>query len=155
MDLTPALLASLQKLQLFVDLSPPQIKRMVSACRQESFEAGAVLCHAGRDSDRMFIIVSGSVDILSSSDTQLAHETAVTTIGETGLLSGETRAATVRVRAAASALVIHKRPLQQLMQDDSGLAIRLYRNAMVLVRKKLIAADQRLERVLRSEDSVE
>ena len=155
MNLTPGLLSSLQKLQLFTDLSPTQVKRMFGICKQEVFAADSVLCRAGDDSDLMYVIISGSVDILGTHDLQLAHEKAVTTIGETGLLSGECRAASVRASTDVSALVIRKRPLLQLMQDDSALAIRLYRNAMVLVRQKLIAADERLERVLRDQEPLE
>ena len=150
MDLSPALLSTLQKLRLFADLSPTQIKRLFATCRQESYDVDTELCRAGTDSDRMYILISGSVEITSASGTVLAHEHAVTTIGETGLLSGETRAATVRVSGAASTLVIKKRALLHLMQDDASLAIRLYRNAMVLVRQKLISADERLESVLRA-----
>lgn len=148
MDLTPALLASLQKLQLFTDLSPTHIKRVFGVCKQESFDTGAELCKAGESSDRMFIIISGVVDILSPQGMKLVTEKAITTIGETCVLSGEQRAATVHVADYVTALVIPKRPLLQLMQDDASIAIRLYRNAMVLVRQKLIAADERLEEVL-------
>lgn len=155
MNLSPALLASLQKLRLFTDLSPTQVKRLFQICKQEAFGAGTVLCRAGDNSALMYIVISGGVDILGPHDLLLAHESAVTTIGETGLLSGETRAATVRASVDVSALVIHKRPLFQLMQDDSAMAIRLYRNAMVLVRQKLIAADERLERVLRGQERPE
>jgi CRP-like cAMP-binding protein len=152
MDLNPGLLASLQKLRLFTDLSPTQVKRVFRVCKQEAYEPGETLCRVGGDSDRMFIIISGSVDILTAKNLPLALEMGVTTIGETGLLSGEPRAATVRVADTVSALVIHKRPLLQLMQDDSTMAIRFYRNTMILVREKLIAADERLEEALQQNE---
>jgi CRP-like cAMP-binding protein len=101
----------------------------------------------------MFIVMSGAVDIRSAKGMVLAREQAVTTIGETGLLSGEVRSATVVVTEPVNALVIGRRPLLQVMQADAALAIRLYRNAMVLVREKLIAADERLEQALKVEES--
>lgn len=155
MELTPLLQATLQKLRLFQDLSPTQIKRVFGTCRQESFDAGVELCRVGAESDRLFIVVAGAVEIRSAKGMLLAREKAVTTIGETGLLSGEVRAATAKVLEPVTALVIGRRPLLLLMQDDATLAIRLYRNAMVLVRQKLIAADERLERVLRGEEPAE
>lgn len=155
MELSPGLLSTLQKLRLFQELSPTQIKRLFAACKQETYEAGTQLCRAGAESDRMFIIASGTVDIRSAQGLLLAREKAITTIGETGLLSGEVRAASVSTTAAVTALVINRRPLLQVMQDDSTLAIRLYRNAMVLVRQKLISADERLERVLKGEEDIE
>lgn len=153
MELTPSLLATLQKLRLFQDLSPTQIKRVFGACKQESFDVDALLCRVGAESDRMFIVLAGAVEIRSGKDLLLGRERAVTTIGETGLLSAEVRAASVKVSEPVTALVIGRRPLQLLMQDDAALAIRLYRNAMVLVRQKLIAADERLERLLQGKES--
>ena len=155
MNLSPKLLSSLQKLRLFQDLSPTQIKRVFATCKQENFEPGAILAKSGADSDRMFIVMSGAVDIRSARDVLLAHEKAVTTIGETGLLSGEVRSATVVVTEAVNALVIGRRPLTQVMKEDATLAIRLYRNAMALVRGKLIAADQRIERLMQGEEQPE
>ena len=51
-----------------------------------------------------------------------------------------------------TSFAIGRRPLLQVMQNDAALAIRLYRNAMVLVREKLIAADLRLESILARQD---
>lgn len=152
MKLSPNLLSSLQKLRLFQGLSPRQIQRVFASCSQETFEPGARLTESGAESDRMFIIVSGAVEIRSARDLLLAREKAVTTVGETGMLSGEVRSATAIVTEAVNALVIGRRPLMQVMQDDATLAIRLYRNAMVLVRGKLIAADQRIESMIQGEE---
>ena len=41
------------------------------------------------------------------------------------------------------------------MKSDITLAMPLYRNAMVLVREKLMAADRRIERLLRGEEEPE
>ena len=155
MNLSPNLLSSLQKLRLFQDLSPTQIKRVFATCKQETYEPGTTLTKSGAESDRMFIVMSGAVDVRSAKDLLLAREKAVTTIGETGLLSGEVRSATVVVTEAVNVLVIGRRPLMQVMQDDATLAIRIYRNAMVLVREKLMAADRRIESVLEGEEEPE
>ena len=150
MDLTTRLLSTLQKLHLFQDLSPTQIKRLFATCQQESFDPGQELCKVGTASENMFIVLTGEVNILSARQVILATESAVTTIGETGLLSGEPRSATVVAHKHTTTFVIGRRPLLQLMQDDAAMAIRLYRNAMVLVRQKLIAADTRIEDALQS-----
>ena len=151
MDLSPAMLATLQKLPLFRDLFPTHLKQLFNTCTQESFETGELLCKAGAVSDRMFILLSGRVAIKSPKGVELAIEEAITTIGETGLLTGERRAATVVAEEPVTALAIPRRPLIQLMQQDSTLAIHMYRNSMVIVRQKLIAADRRLEEVLQKQ----
>ena len=150
MDPSPALLSTLQKLPLFQELSPTQLKNLFRICKQETYEEGARLCEVGTHSDEMFIVLSGSVDIRGSEDGSLAVEKAVTSVGETGLLTGEVRAASVMTVEPVTALVIKRRPLQQLMQQDLPLAIRLYRNAMLIMRQKLIAADVRVEEMLKS-----
>lgn len=151
MELSPAMLATLQKLPLFQDLFPTHLKRLFSTCTQVSFETGELLCKAGSTSDQMFILLSGSVGIRSPRGMTLTTEEALTTIGETGLLTGEQRSATVVAEEPVTALAIPRRPLMQLMQQDSALAIHMYRNSMVIVRQKLIAADRRLEEVLQQQ----
>ena len=151
MELSPAMLATLQKLPLFQDLFPTHLKQLFRTCTQETFETGELLCRAGSVSDRMFILLSGRVGIRSPKGVALTSEKALTTIGETGLLTGERRAATVVAEEPVTALSIPRRPLIQLMQQDSTLAIHMYRNSMVIVRQKLIATDRRLEEVLQKQ----
>ena len=148
MEATPNLLSSLKRLRLFHELAPNQIKRIFAACRQRTIEAGEVMCQAGQDSDRMFVVLAGTISISSPEGTELATEQGVTTTGETGVLSGEVRCATVRAVDEVTALELERRTLLRIMQDDGSLAVRLYRNAMMLVREKLMATNQRLEQAL-------
>lgn len=149
MDVTPNLLNSLKRLRLFHELSPNQIKRIFGACKQRSIEAGDVMCQAGQESDRMFVVLSGTISIASPDGTVLATEEGVTTTGETGVLSGEVRCATVRAVDEVSALEIERRTLLRIMQDDGSLAVRLFRNSMMLVREKLMATNTRVEQLLK------
>lgn len=148
MEVTPYLLSGLKRLRLFHELSPNQIKRLFAACRHRSIEAGEVLCQVGQESDRMFVVLTGTISITSAGGTELARETGVTTTGETEVLSGEVRCATVRAVDAVTALEIERRSLLRIMQGDDGLAVRLFRNAMMLVREKLMATNSRLEQLL-------
>lgn len=81
-------IAALQKVPLFADLSPTQLKRVLIICKQQSYEPGTRLCAAGGESDRMFVLLSGSVAIQSESGSVLVHEEAITTVGEAGVLTG-------------------------------------------------------------------
>ncbi|MEW6753325.1 MAG: cyclic nucleotide-binding domain-containing protein [Candidatus Latescibacterota bacterium] len=147
MALQSSLLSTLQKLDLFQDLSPSQLKVVFGLCQQEVYEEGQLLCKAGADSEKIFILLSGSVRVLTPRGALLVTEEAVTTVGEAGVLTGEKRAATVVADTVVTALSIARRPLTRLMQQDAGLAIRLYRNVLLMVRQKLIAADQRIEQM--------
>ena len=112
-----------EQVPLFVDLSPSQLKRILSICQQERFEAGTVLCRVGGESDRMFVVLSGAVEIQSANGGVLAREAAITTIGETGVLTGKSRSAAVVATAPVSAMVISRRSFLRLVQDDPSVAV--------------------------------
>ena len=152
MKLSPNLLYSLQRLRLFQGLTVTQIKRVFAFCTQSTFGPGMILTEWYR---RRPVVASGAVDIRSAQNRLLAREKAVTTIGETGLLSGEVRSATVVVTEKVTAIVIEREALLKVMKSDITLALPLYRNAMVLVREKLMAADRRIERLLQGEEEPE
>ena len=140
----------LQKLPVFQDLSPTQLKQLFGICLQENYEKGASLCKAGEKSDRMFVLLSGEVAIYTPGNVLLVREKAITTIGEAGLLTGEPRSASVSTESPVKALLIRRGSLSKLMQEDPALATRLYRNMMVMLRQKLIAADRRIEELSRN-----
>lgn len=140
----------LQKVKLFADLSPTQLKRLLGICQQESYETGTALCWRGNESDRMFVLLSGSVEIQGASGAALIEETAITTIGEAGMLTGEPRSATVVATSSISALAINRLPFMRLVQDDPSLAVRLYRNVMMILREKLMVANQRIDGLLQA-----
>ena len=146
-----ALLAALQKVPLFSDLSPSQMQRLFSICQKKSYGKGACLCRAGADSEEMFVLLSGSIVIRSESDTALMSQSAITTIGESGMLTGETRSATVIAESDLSVLVIDRRSFLQLMQEDPTLATRFYRNVMTILRQKLIASNRRIDQLLQNQ----
>lgn len=146
------IVAALQKVPLFADLSPTQLKRVLIICKQECHEPGTRLCTLGADSDRMFVLLSGSVDILSASGATLVHEEAITTIGEAGVLTGEARSATVIAASEVSAMAISRRSFVQLVQEDPSLAVRLYRNVMMILRQKLVVSNRRIDELLQAEE---
>lgn len=97
----------------------------------------------------MFVILTGSVEIRTAEDVPLLTEDSVTTIGEAGLLTGETRSATVVAKTAVTTLSMNRRRLLPLMNHDTALAKYLYRNVLFMVRGKLIASNQRISELLK------
>lgn len=148
-----AVLLALQKVPLFADLSPSQLKLLLGICQQESYEQGTVICKAGADSDRMFVLLSGTVEIRTERDVPLVSESAITTIGEAGMLTGEPRSATVVAETALSVMAINRRPIFQLMQEDPSLATRFYRNVMMSLRQKLVTSNRRISELIQSQPS--
>ena len=146
-----AVLLALQKVPLFADLSPSQLKQLLGICQQENLEQGTALCRVGAESDRMFVLLSGRVEIRSERDVSLVKESAITTVGEAGMLTGERRSATVIADTAVSVLTISRRALFQLMHEDPTMSTRFYRNVMMTLRQKLIASNKRICELLQEQ----
>jgi CRP-like cAMP-binding protein len=85
----------------------------------------------------------------------LVSESAITTVGEAGMLTGETRSATVVAETPLSAMGINRRAFFQLMQEDASLATRLYRNVMMSLRQKLVISNRRIGELLENQSSAE
>jgi CRP-like cAMP-binding protein len=141
-------LAIVQKLALFRDCTPAQVREVLQICVSHPFKEGEIICKAGDKSENMFVILTGSVEIRTAEDVPLLTEDSVTTIGEAGLLTGETRSATVVAKMALTTLSMNRRRLLPLMSHDTELAKRLYRNVLYMVRGKLIASNKRISELL-------
>ena len=117
-------------------------------CSSRSFEPGEQLCKANTESDGMFIVLTGTVEICSAGGLGLLEQQAVISIGESGLLTGAPRSATVLAKTKVTTLSLHKRRVEQLMKSDPQLSTLLYRNVMSMVRDKLVASNQRIAELL-------
>lgn len=125
------------------------MRTVLQICVSHPFKEGDVICKAGDKSENMFVILTGSVEIRTAEDVPLLTEDSVTTIGEAGLLTGETRSATVVAKTAVTTLSMNRRRLLPLMNHDTALAKYLYRNVLFMVRGKLIASNQRISELLK------
>ena len=96
----------------------------------------------------MFIVLSGRVQIDAADGSPLLSETAVTIIGEAGMLTGERRLATVTAQTDVKTLAIGRSTLMPKFSEDPVLASLIYRNVLFMERSKLIASNQRIAQLL-------
>ena len=143
-----SLLSILQKLLIFRDCKAAQVREVLKICVSRSFKEGDTICKEGEESDSMFVILSGTVEIHTTGGMLLVSETAVTSIGEAGMLTGELRSATVVAQTDVKALAINRRTLMPKLSNDPLLASLIYRNVLYMVRSKLIASNQRICQLL-------
>ena len=143
-----SMLVIFQKLSLFRDCTPAQVREVMQICSSRAFKPDEELCKANAESDGMFIVLTGTVEICTAGGLALLEQQAVTTIGESGLLTGEPRSATVMAKTKVTTLWMHKRRVQQLMKTDPHLSTLLYRNVMSMVREKLVASNKRIAELL-------
>ena len=117
-DILAKVTGALQKTNLFSGLSPDILNQLVNKATLIRFEAQDVVVTTGGPSDSFFVVIAGEVIVLKGmpdSGTELCRLGASETIGEMGVLLGESRSASV---------VAHKPSL--LMRLDAATFDRMF-----------------------------
>jgi signal-transduction protein with cAMP-binding, CBS, and nucleotidyltransferase domain len=109
---------------LFSEHTPAQVAKVASAGQVVSLPANWGFISEGTPGDVLYIILSGSVRV-SSQGKHLADLGAGTVIGETGLLSGKLRNASVSTVTPTVVLHIGKDDFDKLMKDVPPLKAAL------------------------------
>ena len=132
----------LRQADIFYDLTTPQLERVAALCSEITPKDGQVLFEENSASDELYVIASGSVDILvssaliqSASAGQSQDPLVITTIrrgqtfGEVALVDEGLRSASAHCAAKKTRLlVIPREQLINLCDADSDLGYRLMRN---------------------------
>ncbi|MGA3124504.1 MAG: FAD-dependent oxidoreductase [Polyangiaceae bacterium] len=130
--------------QMFPKLSPDQIERLRSCGHERSAAAGELLFDQGQSDIPLFVVLSGSVEIVHPSrgadEPITVHEPGEFT-GEVVLLSGRRSLVRGRARTASRLLVIEQSRLRSLVQTDAELS-ELFLRAFILRRMGLVAHGQ-------------
>lgn len=137
----PIPLVSSRVEHVYPTLTEPQIARIAARGRVRPIARGEILIEPGEPSARMFVVISGSIEIMRMTD---GIEQLVVTFGP-GMFSGEGamltgRPVVVQIRAGEPGEVIEldRATLLSLIQTDSELSEILMR-AFLLRRLELIA----------------
>ena len=138
---------ALKKVPFFESLSPSQVKQLLEICHAKPIPKGDDLCRMGEPSDVMFVVLTGTVAIGTAESTLMTVD-AVTTIGETGALTGEPRSVSVQAVTDCNLLEINRISLVNLLKDDASLARRIYRNVMMSLRKKLVTSNKKIDELV-------
>lgn len=112
---------TLRHVDLFSELSMPELVRVSNACRSIDLRRGETVIREGEISETLFIIVHGSVAI-SRGGAQVAELIAGSHFGEMALLSQRPRSASVSTREETRLLALDRPQLQTLLQYDAVLA---------------------------------
>ena len=123
----------LARIPLFVDLPPEELDRLMSALDVVNLKSGDILYREGAMADKMYIIVSGMLEVNMASDTEnemilnILHEGEY--FGEMGLIMpGGRRTAGARARGDVVLLSMSRDQFVDLLHRHPALA-----NAMVSV----------------------
>lgn len=125
-------LQTLRHIALFMDLSDNELVRLFAKFRAVERRPGEVVIRMGEDTDSMFVIVEGDVQIERSGKV-VASLTRGAHFGEMGLLNQRPRSATVTVTSPTQMLVLERTAFNEVLREDTGLAAKLlYKLAQIL-----------------------
>jgi CRP-like cAMP-binding protein len=113
-------LALLSQCDLLRHLAAEDIEPLLERVREREVKAGETVFHQGDAGDALYIVASGSVEVLNDQRT-LAELSNGQAFGEMALLSGGARTATVRAKTDSHLLAISKDDFDRLLADDPFL----------------------------------
>jgi thioredoxin reductase (NADPH) len=133
-----------RKNQTFPTLTPAQIARLATHGTRISVSGGKILAEPGDRHRKLFVVLSGSIEIVRPTlqgEQLLVVLTAGQFTGEMSTLRGVGSLARARVREAAELLAIPDDQLRTVVQTDAILS-ELFMRAFILRRIALVAAQQ-------------
>jgi NTE family protein len=123
----PELLAILRRLPLFAELTPELLSLVAARARRRIASRGEVLCRAGEPGREFYVIVAGTVRILSPTahGEEVAELVAGEWFGEMALITGEPRSATAIAATTSVLVVLGRADFQELLAQVPALGLAL------------------------------
>jgi HEAT repeat protein len=110
----------LRQVSLFSNLKFPDLKRIAEITGEHLFTDGEIIAEEGELGEEMFIIVSGSVRVLTYSqngdEIELAHRNAGEVVGEMSIIDQQPRMATLIARGEVRALCIEHQDFEAILR---------------------------------------
>jgi hypothetical protein len=128
----------LKEVPMFSKLDPVDLEKVAEVAEEQLFSDQSLLCSEGEQGNTMFIIASGSVDVVkksSNGETVLATTSAGGFVGEMAILESAPRSATLRARGDARVLVIDGDAFTAILHDRPDVAISVLRQMSTRVRE--------------------
>jgi CheY-like chemotaxis protein len=142
------LVQTLKKIPLFHGLSSSQIQQVLVVCQPRRFDAHKTLCATGTPPDEMYILLSGSLGVVTEDGSLVAALSPVTTVGEMGIVTHQVRRATVATLEASNVLVIRRTAFEAVLSEDKALEARIYRNIVQILADKIVQDNVRTREYL-------
>lgn len=125
-------LQTLRHIALFMDLGDSELVRIFAKFNSAEYPPGTVVIREGDNTDSMFVIVEGGVQI-ERGGKRVASLGRGAHFGEMGLLNQRPRSATVTVSAPTQMLVLERRAFNEVLREDTSMAAKLlYKLAQIL-----------------------
>ena len=126
---TRSLRSQLADVPLFGELDPESLHLLIRKVRVVQLETGQVLFREGDAANSLYVVVDGAVVPIAEGDRRrkLAVLERGDFFGETGLITGQPRNATIEALVDTQLLAIDRQVLWQLIEQASGVLTTLMR----------------------------
>jgi CRP/FNR family cyclic AMP-dependent transcriptional regulator len=139
--------AFLQAIPIFAGISPAAIAQIASTAQEAVFQKGDVIVREGEPGDRMFIIASGSVEVVKylaeRRETVLAVLRARDFLGEMSIIDCVARSASVRAVEDTSLIALRSIDLYHLFQHHPEQYAIVILNIARDISRRLRAIDEK------------
>jgi HEAT repeat protein len=121
----------LQKVPLFAELSPVELKQVAAITGEHLFHDGDYIAREGELGDEMYVIVSGEVDVRVNSErgeeATLAVRQTGEAVGEMSIISHEPRMASLVAVGDVRALCLEKKPFEAMLRERPEVSLAVMR----------------------------
>jgi CRP-like cAMP-binding protein len=148
------LLQVFAKIPLFAELTLLQAEKVLSLCRPKEYSAGQVLYEQGTPGTEMCILLSGTLHVVRE-QVLLATIRPGGSVGETEILTGATRMATVTATVPVKVLRLHRLDLERLMRQDLDLAMLVLRYLSQTLSQRVVESTTRLDEYVHRVETLE
>ncbi|RVU42191.1 cyclic nucleotide-binding domain-containing protein [Lujinxingia sediminis] len=153
---TADLRAVFESLELFQTLSASEVSEVVGACTAEALEAHTLLFEQGDESDALYIVRSGTLEVSAVSPlgekVVLATLGQGTVVGEMSLIEGGPRSATVSVVDEVEVLKLSRASFEAMRRAGSKAAYKIILGLARTVGERRRRTDERVEEVFLDPD---
>jgi CRP-like cAMP-binding protein len=130
----------LQKVPIFANLRPEDLRRVALVCKERLFPPGDIICYEGDPGDELYIVVSGQVQVLTGFGTNQPRALAISTEGEAvgmmAILDDIPRSATLRAHnGPVRLLILGADEFKRILRERPEMAAEVIRVLSRLLRE--------------------
>lgn len=130
----------LRQVDIFEPLSEDELDAIARLVSELWVEAGDIVCRKGDQGDCLFIVYSGSLDVVDPQGRVLFHATEGDCVGELAVLCDIPRTATMRASEPTQLLELKRGPVDELLDRYPQMARRFIN---VLVKRLYVSGDEK------------